>query len=179
MIGQLQPQQRHPADRGYVGSILLLFIVYCALVYGVIRGVRAVLASNEAAPVAQQLEGVPGGKLVPVPQDSLGGDTLLASPWIQNTFDNWRGTPVRFWCITSYASWPHFLFVRHMYETSADAKCATGIPVFVMAPECPVGGITAPEVPFIIVECGDRRFRRYDNSAVARPPIAITPLERA
>lgn len=86
----------------------------------------------------------------------MGVDTLLASPWIRQT---WAAGKRTTYCISSYAVWPRFYFLRHM-TPAKDAQCPGKTPMFVQ------GSCTKEVRPkgkplFVIVQCGQNTFRLY------------------
>jgi hypothetical protein len=99
---------------------------------------------------------------VEAPQVQAANDTLIATEWVQRVLDSWDGT-VRYYCISSYASWPHFLFLRHIRETDPQRRCEIGEPVLIQGPVCPDAPLAADGADFVLVECGLRVFRRYDR----------------
>ena len=101
-------------------------------------------------------------------------DTLGASAHVQvGVFNQWSaaGTP-RFYCITSYAQWPSYTFVRHLAETTTEKRCQPGEPVFVQLSECPAPGAIPAGIPFVLIECGLRLFRQYENT-VNKPLLPV------
>lgn len=96
-------------------------------------------------------------------QALAGGDTLLASPWIQERVMRvWTASKRAAYCVNSYATWPRFYFLRHMTEAKKP-ECPGSTPLFVQGP-CP-GEVRPQGTPaFVVVQCGPNVFRLYHRN---------------
>lgn len=94
---------------------------------------------------------------------TLGGDTLLASPWLQErTMRVWTKEKRAAYCITSFAMWPRFYFLRHM-TTAKGPECPGETPLFVQG-QCPEEVRPKSKPAFVVVQCGPNVFRLYHRN---------------
>jgi hypothetical protein len=101
---------------------------------------------------------------------------------VQAVFDGWTeasAMPPRYFCITSYARWPNFLFIRHLEPTTPAERCTpASTPVFVIGPVCPPA-LNGGEAAFVLVECALRVFQTYEGANKQQLPAVdgqIIPL---
>lgn len=98
------------------------------------------------------------------------GDTLDASPWIDAFFTTWDSTSQHLLCLTSFAQWPRFYYLRHLSRPSQTPPfCPPGSPILLQLPTCPDRIPTLSTfTPWAIVQCGPRSLRVYSPESIRR-----------
>lgn len=156
-----------PVERRFFNAIGSLFVlIFLAL----ILGLCTTTASSKTPTVTLE---TPNAVIV------VNSDTLDASPEINAIVAAWNPTELRAYCVTSFAEWPGWVYLRHVSEAHTTA-CEGTVMGLAQLPECLSPQQLAEVPPMILIQCGPRVFQRNKdaNETTNEPALPLIPGTR-